>query len=140
VTWVDVATAVAATAGVLVAVGAIVWSRHEGVVERRHQLIVERHRALKELLAPLEAIQPLRASYHLENRSELDTSNETLKHAQATFRAHLYDSPEDLPITRVQLGLRHTPYGADDAAEDVHLAGASRMGDPESESPAVMAV
>jgi hypothetical protein len=138
-TWIDVATAVSSTAGVLVAVGAIVWSRHEGVVERRHQLIVERHRALRELLAAFEATQSLRASHYLENRSELDTSNEALKHAQASFRAHLHGSPEDLPITR-GLSLRHIPYGAVDAAEAAHLACASKIGDPESESPDVMAV
>jgi hypothetical protein len=71
----------------------------------------------------------------MERPWELDAENESLKMARARYVALLRASEEPLVLNRTA-AFRHIPYG-EDPEESAYLAGAYRIGNPESEDDVI---
>ena len=99
----DAVTAVATAAAVVVAVVAVGVGWWLATRERRHARLVERQRALTDMLAAFEAMQAYRVPTSGDD-GDVTTWSEThpleFEEVRARWRASLYASGEPLPYTR----------------------------------------
>lgn len=132
--WLEVATAIATVAAVVVAVWSS-WRAHEEI-RRDREADWLRHRH-SEAVALLEAFELVYGVDPATPPGEERSPDSIRLEYYARFVAQLRGSAEELPITR-GTAFGHWPYGADDPDEHAHLKAAPALGDPEREEDLFM--
>ncbi|GAW48200.1 MULTISPECIES: hypothetical protein [unclassified Nocardioides] len=131
----DAITALGTAAAVLVALAAVAVGWHVANRDRKHSRLVERQRALIDLLAAFEAMQAYQVPAFGKD-GELTTWSQThpreFEEIRARWRASLYASGEDLPYTRRAAFDHFGPGPLPD--------GARLEGNPEIDTDAVRAI
>lgn len=131
----DAITVLASVAAVLVALVAVGVGLHVARGERKHARLVDRQRALIDLLTAFEAMQAFRVPKYGENgelTTTADESPQAFEEVRARWRANLYASAEALPYTR---NAAFSHFGAGPFPN-----GARQEGNPEVDTPEVMTV